>query len=62
MGNAAISKNNVPIRLTSERWHHISTGHPEVADFYYEILETIENPRIILQGNFDSLIALSVII
>lgn len=40
----AISINRIPIRLTDERWHHISTGHPEMADFYYEILETIENP------------------
>jgi hypothetical protein len=42
--DVAISKNKVPIRLTQERWYHISTGHPEIADYYYEILETIENP------------------
>ena len=47
----AISKNSVPIRLTSERWQHITTGHPEIADYYYEILETIENPEIIYEGN-----------
>jgi hypothetical protein len=40
----AISKNNIPIRLTSERWQHITLGHPEIADCYYQILETIENP------------------
>jgi len=56
----AISKNNVPIRLTAERWQHISTGHPEVADYYYEIFETIENPRVIYQGEFDGLIAVSI--
>ena len=55
----AISKNNVPVRLTSERWQHITTGHPEVADFYYEILETIENPKIIYEGNEGGLIAVS---
>lgn len=55
----AISKNNIPIRLTNERWHHISTGHPEMADFYYEIFETIENPIIIYRGNSGELIALS---
>ena len=47
----AISKNNIPIRLTSERWQHITIGHPEIADYYYEILETIENPDIIYEGN-----------
>jgi len=55
----AISKNNVPIRLTEERWHHISTGHPEVADYYFEILETIENPERIYEGNQGGLIAVS---
>ena len=53
----AISKNNIPIRLTSERWQHITIGHPEIADFYYEILETIENPDIIYEGNNDAKIA-----
>lgn len=56
----AISKNNIPIRLTEERWHHISTGHPEIADYYFEILETIENPKIIYEGNLGGLIAISV--
>ena len=55
----AISKNNVPIRLTDERWYHITTGHPEIADYYYEILDTIENPEIIYQGDNDGLIAVS---
>jgi hypothetical protein len=30
----AISKNNVPIRLSAESWQHISTGHPEIGDYY----------------------------
>jgi len=47
----AISKNGVPIRLTAERWQHITTGHPEISDYYYEILETIESPEIIYEGN-----------
>lgn len=55
----AISKNTVPIRLTNERWQHISIGHPEMADFYFDILETIENPSIIYRGNKGELIALS---
>ena len=43
-----ISKNGVPIRLTSERWQHITSGHPEIADYYYEILDAIENPDTVL--------------
>jgi hypothetical protein len=53
----AISKNGVPVRLTNERWQHITTGHPEIADYYYEIPETIENPEIIYEGNNDEKIA-----
>lgn len=59
MTDIAISKNNVPIRLTDERWYHITTGHPEMADYYYEILETIESPVIIYKGNFEGQIAIS---
>ena len=47
MNNIASSVNNVSIRLTEERWQHITIGHPEMADYFYEILETIENPYII---------------
>lgn len=59
MKDIAFSKNNVPIRLNDERWYHITTGHPEMADYYYDILETIENPVIIYKGNFDEKIAVS---
>ena len=54
----ANSKNGIPIRLTSERWQHITTGHPEIADYYYEILETIENPDIIYEGGNEAKIAI----
>jgi hypothetical protein len=53
----AYSKNGVPIRLTQERWLHITTGHPEVADFYHEILETVEIPEVIYEGNQNAQIA-----
>ncbi len=33
-------------------------GHPEIADYYYEILETIETPEIIYEGNNDAKIAI----
>lgn len=56
--NIGISKNGVPIRLTSERWQHITSGHPEIADYYYEILDAIENPDIIYEGNNNAKIAI----
>jgi len=42
------SKNNVSIRLTEERWFHITEEHSEMAGYYFEVLETVEEPR----GNF----------
>ena len=57
----AVSKNSVVIRLTDERWYHISTGHPELADYYYKILETIENPFCVYKGKANELIAIKYI-
>ena len=45
-----ISKNNVPIRLTEERWFHITEEHSELAGCYFEVLETIEDPEAIYEG------------
>lgn len=52
-----ISKNGVPVRLTAERWNHITFGHPEIADYYHEILETVEKPELICEGDNDAKIA-----
>ena len=52
-----ISKNGAAIRMTSERWEHITIGHPEMADYYYEVLDTIEHPDTIYEGNNNALIA-----
>ena len=55
--NVAISIHGITIRLTEERWQHITTGHPEIADYYYEILQTLETPEIIYEGSNDAKIA-----
>jgi hypothetical protein len=54
-----ISKNNISIRLTDERWLHIITGHPEMSNYRNEILETITEPDIIYAGSKGDLIAVS---
>jgi hypothetical protein len=54
----AISKNGVPIRLTEERWFHITEEHSEMAGYYFEILEAIENPDAIYEGRSGEYIAL----
>ena len=51
------SKNNVLIKLTGERWAHITEEHCELAGMRLEILETIENPERVLTGGAGELLA-----
>ncbi len=51
MKNLAYSINNVPIRLTTERWTHIVENHDEMAGYYFDVLETIATPDMVLQGS-----------
>ncbi len=52
------SKNNIPIRLTAERWKHIIMRHPEMENQKDYVLETIADPHMIQQGDFGELIAI----
>ena len=45
------SVNGVPIRLTYERWYHIVENHDELASYFYEVLDTVERPELIVRGN-----------
>lgn len=40
----AISANNVPVRLTVERWLHIIEFHRELEEFQPEVLLTVADP------------------
>ncbi len=51
------SKNSVPIRITEERWLHITEAHSELAGYFFEILETIEDPDVIYEGTYGELLA-----
>jgi len=53
----AISKNKVPIRLTAERWIHITEENSEMAGYYFEVLETLTEPEIIYEGKTGEYIA-----
>lgn len=53
----AISKNGVPIRLTEERWLHITEEHSEMAGYYFEVLEVIQEPEAVYAGKAEELIA-----
>ena len=52
-----MSKNRLPIRLTDERWSHITEEHTELAGMKLEVLETISEPTRILAGRFGELLA-----
>lgn len=52
-----LSKNGVPIRLTDERWAHITEEHCELAGLRLEVLETITDPSRILAGREGELLA-----
>lgn len=54
----AISKNKVKIRLTEERWFHITESHNYMAGLSEFVLETINEPEEIIAGDEGELIAL----
>ena len=51
------SKNGIFIRLTDERWAHITEEHCELAGMRLETLETVVNPSKILEGGDGELLA-----
>lgn len=54
----AYSINNVPIRLTDERWVHIIENHDDLAGSMQYVLAAIEDPDYIIEGYSNALIAL----
>ena len=54
----ARSRNGVPIRLPDERWIHLTEGHSEMAGYYSEVLETLEDPDAIYEGGSGELLAI----
>lgn len=57
MTETVTSKNGTPIRLTDERWSHITEEHAELAGYRLEVLEAIAEPERILAGNAGELLA-----
>ena len=52
-----LSKNEVAIRLTDERWTHIVEEHCELAGMRLEVLDAVANPSIILAGGTGEFLA-----
>jgi hypothetical protein len=55
--NTVISKNGITLRLTDERWTHITEEHCELAGLRLEVSETVFQPERILAGGEGELIA-----
>jgi len=53
------STNNVPIRLPVERWIHIIENHDDLAGYYDEVLNSVEEPDYIMKGYGGALVALT---
>jgi hypothetical protein len=53
-----LSKSGVPIRLTDERWAHITEEHDELTGLRSEVLQTIAEPKRIIAGRAGELLAL----
>ena len=45
-----LSKNNIPIRLTDERWTHIVEEHCELAGMRMEVLDAVANSITNIKG------------
>jgi hypothetical protein len=58
MNSYAVSRTGKSIRLTDERWSHITEEHSELAGMRIEALETISNPERILLGGDGELLAI----
>jgi hypothetical protein len=57
MTETAWSRNGIPIRLPDERWIHLTEGHSEMAGYYSEVLEVVEDPDAIYEGSSGELLA-----
>jgi len=55
------SRNGIPIRLTDERWTHITEEHGELAGLRLEVLETVANPERIFAGGAVELLAIRLV-
>ncbi len=58
MTEKARSRNGIPIRLPDERWIHLTEGHSEMAGYYSEVLEAVEDPEAIYEGSSGELLAI----
>lgn len=57
MISTTLSKNGTSIRLTEERWTHITDEHGELSGLRLEVLKAVEEPHRIVAGGDGELLA-----
>jgi hypothetical protein len=57
MTEEVTSRNGVAVRLTDERWTHITEEHNELAGLRLDVLETVAEPERVLSGGAGELLA-----
>ena len=53
-----LSVGGVAIRLTEERWAHITRRHPEMSTMRTSVLQTVSEPDLVQVGDVGSLLAI----
>ncbi len=53
--DVAHSANDVPIRLTYERWYHIVENHDDLASMFHDVLDTVQKPDFIVRASHGAL-------
>ncbi len=57
MTESVTSRNGVLVRLTHERWAHVTDEHNELAGLRLVVLETVAEPERVLAGGAGELLA-----
>jgi hypothetical protein len=58
MTETVTSVNGIAIRLTDERWAHITEEHSELAGMRFEVLETLAQPLRVYEGGKSECLAI----
>jgi len=57
LSSRVTSKSGILIRLTDERWAHITDEHGELAGLRSEVLKAVEDPLRVVEGGAGELLA-----
>ena len=49
--DVAHSVAGVPVRLSYERWYHIVENHDDMAGYFHDVLNAIEQPDFVARGS-----------